>query len=436
MIRTKLTWDAPKRRWRKMYKGKIYTISCGALGCPPTKAESYQAANQWWVSKKAELDSQKPNCKFSHEVNTLEQRRDWLLKNGYPEQARAYGDLAAEIEQGKHDDLHPSILGQMISGGDRFDSVWQDRLSRDQTSRVPEDRLVGWQLDRYLDLQLARYHADEIGVSEYAQTKQSLTAFKTWLNPETLIDHLDSEKWEAWWLFLLKSGDSIEYKRKKVRNSRNFVSWLAEKGLIQPPLNLHSRRYRFGADHRAVPTVPVQEVKGIVEKAKGQTKLHILLMLNCGMTQQDITDLKPEEIDWTDGTITRRRSKTQHQKQTPIVCYRLWGETWRLLQQYGNRIGNYALLTTTGKAWVRDEIIEGKRHRVDAIRSAYRHLKIPFTLKLFRKTGSTMLDREYPDCVERYLGHVPRSITDRSYVDPSQDRFDKAIAWLGRQFGF
>ena len=82
----------------------------------------------------------------------------------------------------------------MISGSDRFDSVWQDRLSRDQTSRVPEDRLVGWQLDRYLDLQLARYHADEIGVSEYAQTKQSLTAFKTWLNPETLIDHLDSEK--------------------------------------------------------------------------------------------------------------------------------------------------------------------------------------------------------------------------------------------------
>ena len=96
---------------------------------------------------------------------------------------------------------------------------------------------MGWQLDRYLDLQLARYHADEIGVSEYAQTKQSLTAFKTWLNPETLIDHLDSEKWEAWWLFLLRSGDSIEYKRKKVRNSRNFVSWLAEKGLIQPPLN-------------------------------------------------------------------------------------------------------------------------------------------------------------------------------------------------------
>ncbi len=436
MIRTKLTWDAPKRRWRKMYKGKIYTISCGALGCPPTKAESYQAANQWWVSKKAELDSQKPNCKFSHEVNTLEQRRDWLLKNGYPEQARAYGDLAAEIEQGKHDDLHPSILGQMISGGDRFDSVWQDRLSRDQTSRVPEDRLVGWQLDRYLDLQLARYHADEIGVSEYAQTKQSLTAFKTWLNPETLIDHLDSEKWEAWWLFLLKSGDSIEYKRKKVRNSRNFVSWLAEKGLIQPPLNLHSRRYRFGADHRAVPTVPVQEVKGIVEKAKGQTKLHILLMLNCGMTQQDITDLKPEEIDWTDERSPGedRRPSTRSRPQSSVTGS--GGKPGDCCSSTANRIGNYALLTTTGKAWVRDEIIEGKRHRVDAIRSAYRHLKIPFTLKLFRKTGSTMLDREYPDCVERYLGHVPRSITDRSYVDPSQDRFDKAIAWLGRQFGF
>jgi len=186
-----------------MYKGRIYTVSCDVLGCPPTKAESYQAANQWWLDKKAELDSQKPNCKFPAEVKTLEQRRDWLRKNGYPERARAYGELAADIEKGTYDDLHPSIVGQMVSGGDLSDAVWQDRLSRDQSPRVPEERLVGRQIDRHLDLQLARYHADEIGVSEYAQTMQSLTAFKTWINPETLIDHLNSDKWEAWWLFLL-----------------------------------------------------------------------------------------------------------------------------------------------------------------------------------------------------------------------------------------
>ena len=153
------------------------------------------------------------------------------------------------------------------------------------------------------------------------------------------------------------------------------------------------------------------------------------------MTQADISDLKPEEIDWATGTITRRRSKTQHHEQTPIVCYRLWRKTWTLLQQYGNRTGDHALLTKTGKSWVRDEILDGKRHRVDAIRSAYRHLEIPHPLKLFRKTGSTVLNREYPDCVERYLGHVPRTVTDRSYVDPDQERFDKAIEWLGQQFG-
>src|SRR5271157_106385 len=166
MIRTSMTWEAPKRRWRKMYKGHIYTISCDALGCPPTKAESYQAANQWWIDKKAELESQKPTCEFSHEVKTLEHRRDWLRKHGYPEHARAYGELAADIEQGKYDNLHPSIVGQMISGGERFDAVWHDRLTRDEISRVPENRLVGWQIERYLDIQLARYQAAEIGVSE------------------------------------------------------------------------------------------------------------------------------------------------------------------------------------------------------------------------------------------------------------------------------
>ena len=43
--------------------------------------------------------------------------------------------------------------------------------------------------------------------------------------------------------------------------------------------------------------------------------------------------------------------------------------------------------------------------------------------------------KQFPDCVELCLGHAPRTVTERSYVDPDQERFDNAIEWLGQQFG-
>jgi hypothetical protein len=153
------------------------------------------------------------------------------------------------------------------------------------------------------------------------------------------------------------------------------------------------------------------------------------------MTQQDISDLHPAEVDWEAGRITRRRSKTEKEETTPIVCYVLWNETWNLLKKYGKRGGDQVLLTHTGRPWVRDELVNGKRRRSDSIKSLYAHLKVQHPLKRFRKTGSTTLDKQYPECVELYLGHAPRTITQKSYVTPSQDRLDEAINWLGEQCG-
>src|SRR4051812_48365394 len=57
MLTTLMTWEPAKRRWRKLYKGKMYTISCNTLGTPPTKAGSATAANAWWRRKQVEIDA-------------------------------------------------------------------------------------------------------------------------------------------------------------------------------------------------------------------------------------------------------------------------------------------------------------------------------------------------------------------------------------------
>ncbi len=434
MIKPKMTWEPAKGRWRKMYRGKIYTISCDALGCPGNKADSYQTANAWWTAKKAEIDNQQPSGKWSHEIRTLEQRRDWVRAHGQADKASGYTSLIRDLSGGKMDDLHSSIVAQMIHPSDQADAVWNDRLSRDQP-RVPEERLMGKQIDRYLEFQMARAKNNQISVPEYDQIRVCLNAFRIWVGEECLIDSVSPDRWEAWYVHLLKADISTEYKKKQFRHARNLLMWLAEKGSIQPALNLHARRYRFTGGHKKVPTIPVDEIRKILSSARGVLRLHLLLFLNCGMTQQDVSDLHPTEVDWQSGRITRRRSKTEKMEQTPIVCYKLWKEAFELLKKFGHRDGDHVLLTHTGRPWVRDEIVNGKRRKSDSIKSLYKHLKVAPTLKLYRKTGATNLNKQYPDCVELYLGHAPRTVTQRSYVDPDVQRFDEAIEWLGQQFG-
>src|SRR5208337_2751456 len=124
MIRTMMTWQAARRRWRKWYKGVLYQISCDQLDCPQTKADSYQAANAWWSAKKAEIDSEPSSGKWSYEIKTLEQRRDWLRAYGYADQAAGYTALIKTLSDGSMDDADPLLVSNLVHPGDRLEAVW------------------------------------------------------------------------------------------------------------------------------------------------------------------------------------------------------------------------------------------------------------------------------------------------------------------------
>jgi hypothetical protein len=80
-----MTWDPGPRRWRKVYKGITYTVSCRDLKVPQTKDVSYQTANAWWTAKRADIDkSTSPPSDRHHErvISKLEKRLEWCLANG------------------------------------------------------------------------------------------------------------------------------------------------------------------------------------------------------------------------------------------------------------------------------------------------------------------------------------------------------------------
>ena len=165
-------------------------------------------------------------------------------------------------------------------------------------------------------------------------------------------------------------------------------------------------------------------------------------MLNCGMTQVDIADLQPREVDWIEGRIKRKRSKTDDHDHVPTVDYALWPRTRQLLEQFGHRAADRVLLTASNRPWLRDELLpDGKRSKVDAIKSNYVHLQrktgISHPMKLLRKTSATMIESHelFGRYTGHFLGHAASSLAERHYAAPSNELFDKIVHWLGDQFG-
>ena len=81
-------------------------------------------------------------------------------------------------------------------------------------------------------------------------------------------------------------------------------------------------------------------------------------MLNCGMYQNDIAELKADEVNWKQGTLTRARSKTR-ERNGPVVTYKLWPETFALLKKHRAE-GELALTTDEGNPLVKYWLEDGK----------------------------------------------------------------------------
>ncbi len=67
-----------------------------------------------------------------------------------------------------------------------------------------------------------------------------------------------------------------------------------------------------------IETFTAEEVRGLLAACDGfseRTKLYLLLMLNCGMYQNDIAELHADEVNWSKGTLTRARSKTRERQR-------------------------------------------------------------------------------------------------------------------------
>ena len=165
--------------------------------------------------------------------------------------------------------------------------------------------------------------------------------------------------------------------------------------------------------------------------------MFMLLGLNCGMGQTDISSLRIGEVSIEAARIIRKRTKTKVHSE-----FALWPLTVEMLKLHGNLNGkpnDRVFLSKSGLPLVREYFIDDKFKRTDAIRSAFFRLmkktKIPNHRGFYslRKTAASEIEIIDSAVTEMFLGHSEKGMK-RHYAERDWNRLDVAIVELQRRF--
>jgi integrase len=465
-----MNWQQDKSRWRKMHRGQWFFVTPKELGCRPTKEASWKAANEWWARKLATLAAPVLDP-ANFQVRRVLESRDTVreaveylcvqMQKGeaakkllqlltaadehrLPDDADGTPDALQAAERlMKGEPIDPRLIQLMLGHGGFVPVSYEQtteklkRLADEVTAEPPVDP------DRGLHHHYEQWCRIQLGADKSAARKKMnmhmLGFFKRFMG-DVEVDEVNEARWAAFYTWLRGKDLDDGYKGRILRTAKNFVRYLYEMRLIELPRNLDSRLLAFKSRRKEVKPLAVDVLRRFYGAAVGQTKLHVLLMLNCGMTAQDVSDLRDDEVDWDGGSLTRKRGKTRDHEDVPKVRYQLWPACFRLLKEYRSGKPN-VLLTKTGNPWIRGKIEGDDYQHSDSIASRFkgvcRKAKVKVTPKQLRTTAASKLGEHenFKFYAQYFLGHSPRTVADKHYVKPSDEEFAKALKWLGDQFG-
>ncbi|HEV8060154.1 MAG TPA: hypothetical protein VGP68_09785 [Gemmataceae bacterium] len=425
-----MTWQQSSRRWFKKWQGKVYAVSCRQLKAPDTKLGSHAAANAWWEAKLKELEG----APLSEEERRANGLKVWSMVRDW-----------SQLDEEAREKLVDSLVG---AGQYQKIKAQAEAVVDSAITATPADRTIQSQVECWKTLLRNVCQSGQMSGGRFDGYCRNIGKFVAWIGEETAIDAIDEVKLEGFFnhlsLQVAVERYSPNYAHTLMMTAKQFTSRLAELRLIPLPGNIRSRRFSFNHSIAAkIETFTIEEVQALLKSCDGfseKTKLYLLLMLNCGMYQNDIAELGGEEVDWKKGTITRARSKTR-ERNGPVVAYKLWPETFALLKKHRAQ-GELALTTDEGRPLVRYWLENGAARRYDIVHSAWTRLaakmgfkKIRLSMKHLRKTSATLLGQHpmYKYYVGHFLADSPKGMDQKHYVKPSEDEFFLALDWLRKQ---
>jgi integrase len=345
---------------------------------------------------------------------------------------------------------YPQDFGENSEGSAEY---FEEGLSK----RTCKHHLVGYNAEEYIERRLKEV-PDQLAPGTWNVISRDVRLFADWFGRDKDVDEITSKVLLDYHDHLVSQTNEPQKKRKfgrrtangRLKNIKSFIRWLCEMEIKESlPRNIDSRSLRIEFDIPKIVLFEKGEVLNLINGSSDQMQLYLLLALNCAMLPKDISDLRPDEVNWEEGRIVRSRSKTRRRKarsnNIPTVNYLLWPETFELLKRFRTDSADHVLLNRNGAPLKTSFIGDDKKiHNISNIARQYGRLqdklKIPKesrkSFKTFRATGASKLAEHetFGRYAQYYLADAPRSIADKHYVVPPKAQFDKAITWLGEQF--
>ena len=436
-------WQTSQKRWFKKYRGKMFAVSCRQLGVPQTKDGSLLAANIWWEAKQAELDAQ-PVCPIrqAKEVHqTYQKMAQWHIANGDKEQAAMVLDESAESGATGYSDDPLARLPESAK------ELWQDRFAALDNNE--EGVTIKQAAIRFMERQKTRVKAKEIVPLRYEVIRNQVDYFCKFIGAAKSVAKINTENVDRFYNHILEQlaerkankskGISPEYADQRLGIAVTFTKYCVMMFDIPLPKNLIDSRYlKIKSPKTKNVVLTAEQVKAVLGKVTGRNRLCVLLMLNCGMYPADISSLKHDEINWKSGRITRKRTKTEDEKNAPRVCHKLWPETIQLLKQHRSKHDTLVLVNEDGTALQKTYINDkGRGVKVCNIQCEFNRLRLGFSLNKLRKTSGSLIynNKEFRNLSRLFLAQSPFGVQESNYVEPDATILDEALDWLGNQYG-
>jgi len=278
------------------------------------------------------------------------------------------------------------------------------------------------------------YKRSELKPGSYIGLPTHLDRFEKHVGSDTDVSTINEETIESFQLRLaglVKAAKFTDTYGENICRAtvKPFIKYLAKHRKISLPNNLDDLGFSVGKKKPIL--IPLDVSRRLLSESEGRLRAWLLLMFNCAYYQSDLSDLKPSEVAWKAGRITRKRSKEKDEENVPEVCYPLWPETLQALNQWGNNKGD-RVFTNDGKP-----LIQG---RSDIVAREFAKLRKKLgvdevKLKQIRKTSTNILNGNiaYGAYVRYYGGWSPMGVADTNYLVPPQPIMDEMADYLRQQ---
>ena len=301
--------------------------------------------------------------------------------------------------------------------------------------------------EKYLQSCFTRYERSDISATWFEKIRISVCHFVDYLQtdlPLSKLNEMTLDDYRNYTLALPISAATDKSISPWTAKSRLdivklMIKWGYQMALIETlPRNLDGYA-RITIPEPTVNRFSWEEISVLYSAASERTKMFMLLALNTGMGQTDISSLRISEFQMSEKRIVRKRTKTG------VHCeFALWPLTVEMLKLHGNLDGksnDRVFLSKSGLPLVREYFVEDKFKRTDAIRSAFFRLmkktKTPNHRGFYslRKTAASEIEIIDPAVTEMFLGHSEKGLK-RHYAERDWARLDIAIMKLPRIFVF